>query len=61
MLFNEGGARHWLAVRKELLPRLGRELKRGEAVDLNLIRVGAAKASGGWELMLLVESFRKPE
>ena len=60
MLFNEGGAEYWLAVRKGSLPHFERELKKGEAVDLYLIRVGAARASGGWELMLLVESFRKP-
>lgn len=60
MLFTEDGAEYWLAVRKESLPRLERELKKGEAVDLYLIRVGAAKAPGGWESMLLVESFQKP-
>jgi hypothetical protein len=61
MLFTESGAEYWLAVRKESLPRFGQELKQGEAVDLYLIRVGAAKTSDGWEAMLLVESFRKPE
>jgi hypothetical protein len=60
MLFTENGARYWLAVRKESLPRLRQELKRGEAVDLYLIRLGAAKTPGGWEPLLLVESFRKP-
>jgi hypothetical protein len=61
MLFNEDGAEHWLAVRKESVSRFERELKKGEAVDLYLIRVGAAKASDGWELMLLTESFKKPD
>jgi hypothetical protein len=60
MLFREDGAEYWLAVRKEALPRFGRELKRGGAVDLYLIRVGAAKSSDAWEPVLLVESFRKP-
>ena len=60
MLFTEGGAEHWLAVRKESLPLFERKLKKGDAVDLYLIRVGAAKAADGWELMLLIESFRKP-
>ena len=59
-LFIEDGAEHWLAVRKRDLPRLRQGLKKGEAADLYLIRVGAAKAGGGWELVLLVESFRKP-
>lgn len=61
MLFTESGAKHWLAVRKKSVPHFKQELKRGEAVDLYLIRVGAAKVSDGWELMLLVESFQKPK
>jgi len=61
MLFTEDGAEYWLAIKKESVARLEQELKRGEGVDLYLIRVGAAKASDDWELMLLVESFRKPD
>jgi hypothetical protein len=61
MLFVEDGAEYWLAVRKESLPRFKQELKQGEVVDLYLIRVGAAKASDEWELMLLVEKFQKPK
>lgn len=60
MLFIEGGKKYWLAVKKKLLPNFKRELKRGEAVDLYLIRVGAARTSEEWELMLLIENFRKP-
>jgi hypothetical protein len=60
MLFTEDGAEYWLAVRKESLPRFGQELKQGGAVDLYLVRIGAAKTDDSWELMLLVESFRKP-
>jgi hypothetical protein len=61
MLFNESGTEYWLAVREESLPRFGQELKKGEAVDLYLIRVGAAKTPDEWESVLLVESFRKPD
>jgi hypothetical protein len=61
LLFIENGTQYWLAVRKGSLPRFEQELKRGEAVDLYLIRVGEAKASGAWELMLLVENFQKPK
>jgi len=60
MLFTEGGTEYWLAVRKELLPRFEQELKKGETVDLYLIRVGAARVSGEPELMLLIENFQKP-
>lgn len=61
MLFAEGGASHWLAVRKGDVPRLRREIKKGAAAELYLVRMGSAKTSGGWESLLLVESFRKPD
>ncbi len=61
MLFIEDGAEYWLAVKEEALPRWKQELKKGEAVDLYLIRVGAARTSDKWEAMLLIEHFRKPE
>jgi hypothetical protein len=60
MLFTEDRAEYWLAVRKKALPQVRQELKQGELVDLYLIRVGAARASGKWEPMLLIESFQKP-
>jgi hypothetical protein len=60
LLFTENGAEYWLAVRKKSLPHFEQVLKRGEAVDLYLIRVGAAKTPDEWELMLLIESFQKP-
>lgn len=61
MLFTENGTEYWLAVRKQSLPNLEKELKKGEAVDLYLIRVGAARIGDKWEWMLLVESFQKPK
>lgn len=61
LLFTEDGKEHWLAVRKRSLPQFEKELKRGEAVDLYLIRLGAAKTSDAWELLLLIESFQKPK
>lgn len=60
MLFTEAGDDHWLAVKKELVPRLKQEIKEGDEVDLYLIRVGAAQISNAWEPMLLVENFQKP-
>lgn len=60
MLFTEGGKEYWLAVRTEALPRFEREVKKGEVVDLYLIRLGAARISGEWELLLLTENFQKP-
>jgi hypothetical protein len=61
MLFTESGTEYWLAVRKKSLPSFKQELKQGEAVDLYLIRVGAAKVAGEWESMLLIENFQKPK
>jgi hypothetical protein len=61
ILFTENGAEYWLAVRKQSFPHFERELKKGEAVDLYLIRVGAARAADKWEWMLLVENFQKPK
>jgi hypothetical protein len=60
LLFIENGAEYWLAVRKKSLPHFEQALKRGEAVELYLIRVGAARAPDEWESMLLIESFQKP-
>ena len=60
MLFNEDGREYWLAVKQRSLPGL-KELKQGERLDLYLIRVGAARADGGWEPLLLIESFQKPK
>lgn len=61
MLFIENKVEYWLAVRKKSLPQIRQELKQGEAVDLYVIRVGAARAVGVWEPMLLIESFQKPK
>lgn len=61
MLFTENGTEYWLAVRKQSLPQFEQELKKGEAVDLYLIRMGAARIGDKWEWMLLVESFQKPK
>ena len=61
LLFRENGVGYWLAVRKKALPDFVRALKRGDEVDLYLIRLGAARVSEGWESLLLVESFQKPK
>ncbi|MCA1566264.1 MAG: hypothetical protein LC803_11625 [Acidobacteria bacterium] len=61
VLFTEDGVEHWLAVKKNLISQFGKELKRGEAVDLFVIRLGGVRAGRGWEEVVLVESFRKPQ
>ena len=56
LLFAEGGAEYWLAVRQDdQFLRDERELKRGDEFELYLIRVGAAKFADKWEPVLLVE------
>jgi hypothetical protein len=60
LLFKEYGVEYWLAVRKESLAQLKKEFKRGDAVDLFLVRLGGAVAGGKWESLLLVENFQKP-
>ncbi|HYH85904.1 MAG TPA: hypothetical protein VEX60_10665 [Pyrinomonadaceae bacterium] len=60
-LFTEDGAEHWLAVHKKLVPRLKEELKKGEALELFVIRLGGVRTGSEWEGVILVESLRKPE
>ncbi|HWN08196.1 MAG TPA: hypothetical protein VNO50_02795 [Pyrinomonadaceae bacterium] len=57
VLFSEAGINHWLVVNKRVVPRLKRELKKGRAVDLYLIRMGAYKIGDEWRWVLLVEDF----
>lgn len=58
LLFSEEGLDHWLAVRKESLAQFEKEIKKGEAVDLYLIRMGGVRTAKKWESLLLVESFK---
>jgi hypothetical protein len=59
MLFTEDGKSYWLAVRKESLSRFEQELKKGEAVELFLIKLGNAFVENKLEPVLLVEKFVK--
>jgi hypothetical protein len=60
MLFIEGGKPYWLAVQKNsALDR--RELRKDEALNLYLIRVGAAVVGDKFDWTLLVEDFREEE
>lgn len=57
MLFIEDGKKHWLAVRKNFATQTGKELKKGEAVYLYLIRLGGVRTGDGWEWLMLVENY----
>src|SRR5215210_3631711 len=56
MLFSEKGASYWLAVKKN--SALSR-FKKGDFLDLYLIRLGAAISDDNYDWTLLVEDVRK--
>ena len=60
VLFSEDGRRYWLVVRKEFLPRFEQELKKGDSLELFLIKLGSARNGDKWEPVILVEKFLKP-
>src|SRR6266498_1985052 len=60
MLFMEAGVGYWLAVQQN--SRLSKkEIRKGEALNLYLIRVGAAIVGDKYDWTLLVENFREAE
>lgn len=60
VLFSENGRKYWLAVREEFLPKFAQELKKGDTVELFLIKLGSARKGQKWEPVLLAEKFFKP-
>ena len=59
MIFTEDGKSYWLVVRKDSLPRF-EQLKKGETIELFLIKLGNARIDDKLEPVLLVEKFGKP-
>ena len=62
MLFTENGESYWLAVRTGSVPKFEQELKKGEAVDLFLIKMGSVRierTDEKLEPVLLVEKYVK--
>jgi hypothetical protein len=59
VLFSEKGINYWLVFRTDSLPELKRDLKKGSAVDLFLIRMGATNDGARSAPLLLVESYQK--
>ncbi len=60
LLFEEAGVHHWIAVPERSLPQLKEKLKKGDEVELFLIRLGKAQNGTEWEPVLLVEDFALP-
>lgn len=61
MLFLEGNDEHWLAVQRELIPFLQKELTKDEEVIVYTEWLGAIKADGKWEWVFIVNEFQKME
>ena len=62
MLFTENGESYWLAVRTEFLPKFQQELKKGEAVELFLIKMGNVRierTDEKLEPVVLIEKYLK--
>ena len=61
LLFTEDGKEYWLPVQKQVIPYFAKELKKGDVVDLYLVRAGGLHLKDSWDWMLLVEEFNKPQ
>jgi hypothetical protein len=59
VLFKEKRIGYWLLFRTDSLPQFKRDVKRGRAVDLFLIRLGATNDGRQSEPLLLVDSYQK--
>ncbi len=57
-LYKEGADEYWLATSKPITKYFDKELKPGDKVDLYLISIGAYRAEGRVECVLLVEEFQ---
>lgn len=58
-VFVEDGKNYWLAVKQELLAQLAQNLKKGDRVELFLIKPGSTCVENKPEPVLLVERFEK--
>lgn len=60
-LFTEDSVEYWLPVQKKVSSYFEKELKKGAAVDIYLVRAGGIRTNTKWDWMLLVEEFLKPK
>ena len=58
-MFTEDGVRYWLVVRKEFVPQFEQRLKKGDTVELFLIKLGDVRSDDKLEPVVLVEKFLK--
>lgn len=59
MEFIENGAAYWLTVTTKALEQLQAQMKKGQALDLYLIRISETKDSKPSDWLLLVEKFKE--
>jgi len=59
VLFSEKGINYWLVFQTDSLPQFKRDFKKGSAVDLFLICMGATNDGAQSAPLLLVESYQK--
>lgn len=59
-LFKDGSTEYWLPVQKQVAKYFDGELKKGELVDLYLIRPGGLRVKGKIDWIFLVEEFQQP-
>ena len=60
-LFKEGAQEYWLPVQKQVAKHFDEELKKGDAVDLYLVRPGGLRDKDRPDWVFLVEEFQKPK
>ncbi|GEM_PF-671048 len=59
LLFRENNSEHWIPVAKMIIPRIERDTKKGDPIDLYLVRLGGMKYDEKIEWIFLVEEFQK--
>ena len=59
-LFTEGAQEYWLPM-QEPVKAFNREMKKGDAVDLYLIRPGGLRVKDKTDWIFLIEEFQKPK
>ncbi len=58
-LFTENGTEYWLPVQKKISGYFEKELKKGDEIDLFIIRAGGIYLKHKWDWLLFVEEFQK--
>jgi hypothetical protein len=61
ILFTDGGVNYWLAVKQDSTAKFSKAIKRGDALDLFVVRLGGTYQKGRWESLILVERFQKAQ